>query len=406
MLETIRAYGQEQLRLDGEYEDARRAHAAFMLQFVEAADAGLGTVQARTWRAQLDDDQENVRAALRWAFDHGDTEIAARFVLALHQHWFIGGWLSEGLQWCVELLARPALTGRPQLRAAVLFVGGRLAGYQGDQQVGVAWLEESIALSRTIGDRLALARTLAALGRLLIEQPERAQPALDESIGLLRELDDRRWLAAALGYRGAVARRGGDIDRAQQLYEESLALTHEAGDPWAAAAPLTNLAALIDRQGDLPTARSMYEESLRLCRDMGININTVSVLNSLALLLVRSNEPDEAAGLIAESLDLCRRLGARGFAVESAQILAWVPFLKGRPEVSARLLGAAETAQEALGKEMPATHTGLYRAGIETIRRALGDTAFAIAWEEGRSLSLDVAIAQALAPPEASLVEA
>lgn len=406
MLETIRAYGLEQLRLQEEYERVRQAHAAFMLGFVEEADAGLGSAQARSWRAQLDDDQENIRAALRWACEHGDAEIAARFVLALHQHWFIGGWLSEGLQWCSELLAQPALAGDRQSRAAVLFVGGRLAGYQGDQQTAVASLEESIALSRATGDRLALARTLAALGRLLIEQPARAQPALDESIRLLRALDDRRWLAAALGYLGAIARRAGDIDTARSAYEESLALTHETGDPWAAAAPLTNLAALIDRQGDLATARSMYEESLRLCRDMGISINTVSVLNSLALLLVRSNEPDAAAGLIAESLDLCRRLGARGFAIESVQILAWVPFLKGRPEVAALLLGAAEAAQEALGKELPATHTGLYRAGIETIRRALGDDTFAIAWEAGRSLSLDAAVSRAFAPLEVSLVEA
>jgi non-specific serine/threonine protein kinase len=406
MLDTIRTYGLEQLRLRGEIDDARRAHAAFMLRFVEEADAGLGTAQARWWRAQLDDDQENIRAALRWTYDHSNADIAARFVLALHQHWFIGGWLSEGLRWCTELLSRPALADHPKHRAAMLFVSGRLAGYQGDQRAGVAWLEESITLSRATGDRLALARALAALGRLLIEQPERAQVVLDESVGLLRELEDHRWLAAALGYLGAVARRGGDIDRAQSLYEESLALTHEAGDPWAAAAPLTNLAALIDRQGDLAMARSMYEESLRLCRDMGTNINTVSVLNSLALLLVRSNEPDEAAGLIAESLDLCRRLGARGFAIESAQILAWVPFLKGRPEASARLLGAAEAAQETLGKELPATHAGLYRAGIETVRRALGDAAFTTAWAEGRLLALDEAITYALAPPEVSLVEA
>jgi Flp pilus assembly protein TadD len=71
-------------------------------------------------------------------------------------------------------------------------------------------------------------------------------------------LDDRRWLAAALGYLGAVARRAGEIDIARSVFEESLALTHEAGDPWAAAVPLTNLAALVDRQGDLATARSMY----------------------------------------------------------------------------------------------------------------------------------------------------
>jgi predicted ATPase/class 3 adenylate cyclase len=406
LLETIRAYGLEQLQLHGEFDAAQRAHAAFVLRFVEAADTGLGTAQARWWRAQLEDEQENIRAALRWACDNDEVEVAARLVQALHQHWFIGGWLSEGLWWCSDLLARPRLAEHPVLHASVLFVGGRLAGYQGDQQTAGAWLEESIALSRAAGDRLALARALAAYGRLLIEQPERAQPALDESIRLLRELNDRRWLASALGYLGAVARRSGDIDTAQSVFEESLALTHETGDPWAAAAPLTNLAALIDRQGDLATARSMYEESLHLCRDMGVNINTVSVLNSLALLLVRTNEPDQAANLLSEGLDLCRRLGARGFAVESAQILAWVPFLKGRPDASARLLAAAEAAQEALGKELPATHTGLYRSGIEMIRRALGDAAFTAAWREGRSQSLDDAVAHALAPPEVSLVEA
>jgi predicted ATPase/class 3 adenylate cyclase len=263
MLETLRAYGLEQLRLSGELDGLRRAHAACMLERAEAADAGLGTAEARRWRARLEEDQDNLRASLRWACDSAATETAARLIWALHQFWFIGGWLSEGLRWCEEVLALPGLASDPAWHARVLFVAGRLAGYQGDQVGARARLDEAIALSRAAGDRLTLGRALAALGRLLIEEPEQARPVLEESLDILRDLGDHRWLASALGYLGAVARRQGYDDAARVLFEESLALAHEAGDPWAAAAPLANLAALLDRHGDVARARSMYEDSLR-----------------------------------------------------------------------------------------------------------------------------------------------
>jgi hypothetical protein len=121
--------------------------------------------------------------------------------------------------------------------------------------------------------------------------------------------------------------------------------------------------------------------------------------------LIRNNQPEQAVACLVESLTLCRRLGARGFAIETAQILAFIPFLRGQPDVAARVLAAAEAAQEALGKEFPATHAGLYRSSVAAIRRSLGDAAFLAAWSDGRSLSLDAAIAEAMASADAALVE-
>lgn len=406
MLETLREYGLDQLRLHGELGHMRNVHSELMLRQVEEADAGLGTAQARQWRARLEDDQENVRQALRWMCDTADTQRAARFISALHGFWFLSGRLREGLRWCEEVLALPALAEDPAQHARVLLVDGRLAGYQGDLRIAQGWLTECIELARAEGDHLMLGRALATLGRLMIEEPDQARALLDESIDLLREQGDRRWLASALGYLGAVARRQQNDDTARAAFEESLALTYEVGDPWAAAAPLANLAALLDRHGDMAGARSMYEQSLHLSRDMGVNINTVSVLNSIALLQIRGNEPVEAAATLAESLDLCRRLGAKGFAIEAAQILAFVPFLRGQPHLAARVLAAAEAAQESIGKDFPATHAGLYRSSIGTVRRSLGDAAFLAAWSEGRSLTLDDAIAQAMSSLEAIPVEA
>jgi hypothetical protein len=77
-------------------------------------------------------------------------------------------------------------------------------------------------------------------------------------------------------------------------------------------------------------------------------------------------------------------------------------------ERAARLLGATEVLLEASGKNfddterigngrIPITSQSDYERHVAAVRTALSDQAFAAAWEAGRALSLEQAIAEALA---------
>src|SRR5437764_5422609 len=75
MLATIREYGLEALASAGEMESTRRAHAAHYLVLAEQAELELGGPQQAVWLEQLEQEHDNLRAALQWSLEQaGDEE--------------------------------------------------------------------------------------------------------------------------------------------------------------------------------------------------------------------------------------------------------------------------------------------------------------------------------------------
>ncbi|HET9494582.1 MAG TPA: NB-ARC domain-containing protein, partial [Chloroflexia bacterium] len=105
MLETIREYALEQLGESGEEDDLRARHAAYFLALAEQAAAEILVTQQARWFARLDDEYDNMRAALRWATDRNGsraaqeerTEVGLRLAAALWRYWLVRGHISEGL---------------------------------------------------------------------------------------------------------------------------------------------------------------------------------------------------------------------------------------------------------------------------------------------------------------------
>ena len=64
MLETLREFALEQLAAHGEEDVARRAHAAYFGVLAQAAEPGLRGVDQQQWRDRLENDLDNLRAAL------------------------------------------------------------------------------------------------------------------------------------------------------------------------------------------------------------------------------------------------------------------------------------------------------------------------------------------------------
>ena len=72
MLEPIREYALERLRESGEAEDLRRQHALYFLALAEEAKPHLVGPQQVKWLDRLEEENDNLRAALAWLL-HGDT---------------------------------------------------------------------------------------------------------------------------------------------------------------------------------------------------------------------------------------------------------------------------------------------------------------------------------------------
>ena len=73
MLETIRAYGQACLEASGEEEVIRHAHAAYYLRLSETAEQEIEGPQQALWLERLEQEHDNLRTALSWWLEQGET---------------------------------------------------------------------------------------------------------------------------------------------------------------------------------------------------------------------------------------------------------------------------------------------------------------------------------------------
>jgi non-specific serine/threonine protein kinase len=189
MLETIREFGLEQLTHTHELESARRAHAEYYLSFAEDAEWQLTGADQKTWLQRLESEQDNIRAALHWAIEHGEVEFAQRMAGALQPFWFRHGRWSEGRRWLEDALAMgPSSTLNQSVRANALYGAGALARFQGDFTRARMLCEQSLAMYRALANQTGVLKTLVQLGRIVAFQ--------DDQIALRAFMDEAASLTA------------------------------------------------------------------------------------------------------------------------------------------------------------------------------------------------------------------
>ncbi len=114
MLETIREYGLERLQESGETERMRARHARFFLDLAESAAPALNGPDQLAWTNLLEQEHDNLRAALAWACDQDDTGTGLRFAAALWRFWSIRGHGLEAQRWLERILTLTVSGNEPQ----------------------------------------------------------------------------------------------------------------------------------------------------------------------------------------------------------------------------------------------------------------------------------------------------
>ena len=218
-----------------------------------------------------------------------------------------------------------------------------------------------------------------------------ARPAADdnlthEGLTLARQLGDMSTVAKALQHLGAAALAKRHAD-AINLVEQ--ALDHypdDRDDAWRTMT-LTLLGLAAHRVGDAARAEATRDDAITLsARHRGAWEQALG-LNGLASVVRSRGETAQAAGLYAESLHVAERLGDAAIATEAMIGFAGVLADSSRVDEAARLFGAAEVLNEAMGisgEHLAAPHQ--YRRDISDVRERLGDEAFATAWAQGRTM--------------------
>ena len=194
--------------------------------------------------------------------------------------------------------------------------------------------------------------------------------------------------------------------RARSLLEESLAILRETRDAATLGHTLAIYGMLLRDTGDVAGARAALEESLHHLR-VGEDLpNAQMSMGALAMLLLREGDGVGAAALLREGLPISHRIGAMQTTAAHLDGTARVLHRRGCSKDAARLYGAAQAVRDhhQILRAREAEH--LYREAYAEARSALGEDAFAAAWEEGRALTLDAAVALALTQLDSAIVAA
>ena len=79
------------------------------------------------WLERLEQEKDNLRAALGWLIDHGEAELALRFCDVFGKFCGLRGYWSEEQRWLKAVLELPKTPGQTAIRARVLRRAGHLA---------------------------------------------------------------------------------------------------------------------------------------------------------------------------------------------------------------------------------------------------------------------------------------
>ena len=116
--------------------------------------------------------------------------------------------------------------------------------------------------------------------------------------------------ARSLDAAAQVARRQGDLDRALALGEQSLALRRRFGDRNGVAVSLGNLGWTMLERGEGRRAAAYFSEALPLQLEAGNRRGLAGCLTGLAKLSASRGRPDVAARLLGAADNLDRADGA------------------------------------------------------------------------------------------------
>ena len=156
MLETIHEYAAELLDEEGEL---RERHLRHYLALAEEAAAGLEGPGRRSRARRLDDEAENLRAALSHAEAHLRAADMLRLTAALGFYWREHGDLREGRDWLEHAIALAEPDPSSPLAQSLLGLS-RIVMVLGDRRRGQVLADEAFEVACAIGDERDAGRAL------------------------------------------------------------------------------------------------------------------------------------------------------------------------------------------------------------------------------------------------------
>ena len=359
MLETIREFGLEQLSASGDEPATWQRYADWCVRMaIDGDQKRFGPNDTATLN-RLETEHDNIRSVLAWALDQGQIETGLRLACWAWPLWFLRSYFAEGRSWMEQIIDQAELPHTANYATALALLGV-LCEATGDFQLSLNRLERATAIARDLDDRRCLAFCVTGLADVVdaLGDAERSETLSWEAVDLLRETNELGWLVSITGHLAILAHRRGDDEAAERLAAEGLALARSIDFTWGTAISLS-------RQG-------------RIASDAG--------------------DFQRAADLFQQSLVLWHRNGDRWRVTRGLGDIADMAAMLQQPERAALLLGASEMLNEPLAGSIEFADSSGWRRALSNANADLEPESFQRLWNEGRMMSWDEALEEALQP--------
>lgn len=397
MLTLLREYGTEHLAAQGALDDIHRGHAETFLALARQADHDLRGPALLAALRRLEADHDNLRAALAWSLERPgpNASLGLALAAALGWFWYLREHRHEGHDWLSRAIAAAPYASSCEMAHAAK-AQGLMLGALGRFEEAISFYHRSLALFAVDPDPIGQGDALAWLARAEFRQKRYAtsEAFSREAAALFKAAGDRFGESLALRNTGDTLRLSGRYEEAERTYRQALALGRACGGSWAVAMSLNSIGELMRLLGKHAQAVDVYDENVGLQRILGNHGELATALHNQGHVTLRLGDPLRAAAQFGESLALYQSLDNRRGACLCLAGLAGVAAQSGQAERAARLLAAVSVHLKPLGAHwMGPADQAEYDWHFATVRATLDPDEFAHAWEAGRGLTFEQALA-------------
>ncbi|HEY0871709.1 MAG TPA: BTAD domain-containing putative transcriptional regulator [Acidothermaceae bacterium] len=306
MLETLREFGLERLTAHGEVGDMRRRHAARFSELVREAGPHTRTAGQLPWMARLEDERDNILAALRFLCEDDQAQAALEVAVEMATYWMFSGRHADASSWLeFALQAKGDAAVITRLGAEAL---QRINSVASSFTRPPDEVETSLASLRDLGERIDAVEippdSFLFMLRPVIAMFADDRDAVDRLVNEGLASTDA-WVAASLRmFRAAMAENNGDVATMRSDVQIALAQFRALGERWGQASCLGILGQLKTMDGDLDGAIAAIEEAISLSEELGGHDDAIMMNIRLADLRMRTGDIDGARASVAKMQEL------------------------------------------------------------------------------------------------------
>ncbi len=256
---------------------------------------------------------------------------------------------------------------------------------------GTPLLEEALAIYRLLGNKVGQADTAQRLA-INNSNMERAIAYIKESLALARELGDLSGMVFGLCWLSRLMFWTGDFISPIVWLEEALSIARQLGNQTGEEFVAVTYGDLSYYQGNYPQAITHFENTIRLSEKFGDHYQSLWAHIKMAYAVLREGEIQQAHEMFRESLHRTQKAGmiiALVFAVEG---VASLYVNQNRFKHAMQLFVWADVMRGKIGDPRPPVEQASVERDLAVIHSNLTDSAFASLSTEGQMMTVEEAV--------------